>query len=130
MVYLGLSKNFPKFARFSYIEKFEYLAIIWGTVVMIGTGIMMWFEEFFMKFIPKWGVDVADIVHYYEAILATLAIIVWHFYHVHIKPGAVHTNLSWLTGRLSEEEMEEEHPLELEKIKKEEEGVIIVDDKK
>lgn len=113
-VYLGISKEFPKFGKYSYIEKSEYLAIIWGSIIMIATGLVLWFEGFFMKYIPKWGLDVADIIHYYEAILATLAIIVWHFYHVHIKPGASHTNLSWLTGKLTEEEMEEEHPLELE----------------
>lgn len=114
LTYLGFRNDYPKLPRFSYIEKSEYFALIWGSVIMIATGIVMWFEEFFMRFIPKWGVDVANIIHYYEAILATLAIIVWHFYHVHIKPGAKYTNIAWLTGKLSEEEMKEEHPLELD----------------
>lgn len=118
MTYLGLRKEFPRMGRFSYVEKSEYFALLWGAVIMIATGLIMWFEEFFMKYIPKWGVDVANLIHYYEAILATLAIIVWHFYHVHIKPGAKYTNLAWLTGKLSEEEMKEEHPLELEEEEK------------
>jgi formate dehydrogenase gamma subunit len=119
MTYLGFRKEYPQLGRFSYIEKSEYFALIWGAVIMIATGIVMWFEEFFMRFIPKWGLDVADMIHYYEAILATLAIIVWHFYHVHIKPGAKYTNLAWLTGKLTEEEMKEEHPLELDETEKE-----------
>ncbi len=118
LTYLGLRNNYPQLGRFSYIEKSEYFALIWGTVIMIATGIVMWFEEFFMQFIPKWGLDIANIIHYYEAILATLAIIVWHFYHVHIKPGVKYTNIAWLTGKLSEEEMKEEHPLELEETEK------------
>ncbi len=118
LTYLGFRKDYPQLGRFSYIEKSEYFALIWGAVIMIATGIVMWFEEFFMKFIPKWGVDIAGMIHYYEAILATLAIIVWHFYHVHIKSGVKYTNIAWLTGKLSEEEMKEEHPLELEENEK------------
>jgi formate dehydrogenase gamma subunit len=117
-VYLGIKKEFPRMGRFTYIEKSEYFALVWGAVIMIATGLIMWFEEFFMRYIPKWGVDVASMIHYYEAILATLAIIVWHFYHVHIKPGAKYTNIAWLTGELTEEEMKEEHPLEMEEEEK------------
>lgn len=108
LYYLNINEK-PKYTRFSYVEKSEYFALIWGAVVMIVTGLILWFEEFAMRFIPKWGVDVADIIHYYEAILATLAILVWHFYHVHIKGGVEKMNLSWLTGVLTHEEMEEEH---------------------
>lgn len=123
LTYLGFRKDYPQLDRFSYIEKSEYFALIWGAVIMIATGTVMWFEEFFMRFIPKWGLDIADMIHYYEAILATLAIIVWHFYHVHIKPGAKYTNIAWFTGKLSEEEMKEEHPLELDETEKNETSV-------
>jgi len=69
--------------------------------------------------LTKLGFDVARTVHYYEAILATLAIIVWHFYFVIFNPDVYPMNLAWLTGRVSEQEMHEDHPLELERIEHE-----------
>ncbi|NLH49027.1 MAG: hypothetical protein GX444_10540 [Myxococcales bacterium] len=116
---LGLWKKKPKFDRFSYIEKMEYLAMVWGTVVMVLTGLMLWFEELFLKFLPLWAIDVANIVHYMEAILATLAIIIWHFYSVLCNPDVAPMATHWLTGKMTEEQMEHEHPLELERIKRE-----------
>ncbi len=115
--YFGLRKECPFFDRFSYIEKAEYLALIWGSVIMIVTGIIMWAETLFLKFLPYWVINLSTVIHYYEAILATLAIFVWHLYHVLIKPGAKEANIAFITGLLSEKEMEEEHPLELKKLK-------------
>lgn len=114
---LGLSGRRPLFGRFSYIEKSEYWALVWGTTVMTGTGFILWFENTFIGLITKLGWDVARLVHFYEAWLATLAIIVWHFYYVIFSPDVYPMNMSWLTGTLSEEEMREEHPLELEALK-------------
>jgi len=115
---LGLTKDKPRFGRFSYMEKAEYWALMWGAVLMTLTGAMLWADEMTMGAIGKLGFDIARVVHYYEAILATLSIIVWHFYFVIFNPEVYPMNLSWLTGRLSEEEMAEEHPLELERIKR------------
>ncbi|MBE2214043.1 MAG: cytochrome c3 family protein [Opitutaceae bacterium] len=115
---LGLSKEKPRFGRFSYMEKAEYWALMWGAVLMTVTGAMLWADEMTMGAVGKLGFDIARVVHYYEAILATLAIVVWHFYFVIFNPEVYPMNLSWLTGRLSEEEMAEEHPLELERIKR------------
>jgi cytochrome b subunit of formate dehydrogenase len=117
---LGLAKEKPRFGRFSYMEKAEYWALMWGAVLMTVTGALLWVDELTMGAIGKLGFDIARVVHYYEAILATLSIIVWHFYFVIFNPEVYPMNLSWLTGRLSEEEMAEEHPLELERIKREE----------
>jgi len=117
---LGLSSQRPKADRFSYVEKMEYLAMMWGTVVMVLTGAILWFEEFVLKFLPLWAIDVAHIIHLMEAILATLAIIIWHFYSVLFNPDVAPMATHWLTGRLTEEEMEHEHPRELERIKREE----------
>jgi cytochrome b subunit of formate dehydrogenase len=115
---LGISKVKPKLDRFSYIEKAEYWALIWGTVVMAVTGILLWFENYFLGLTSKLFLDVATTIHYYEAWLATLAIIVWHFYFVIFNPEIYPMNLAWIRGTLTEEEMSEEHPLELERIKK------------
>ena len=118
---LGLTPVKPKLDRFSYIEKAEYWALIWGTLVMAGTGFAMWLDNSFMNLFGKLGYDIARSIHYYEAILATLAIIVWHFYFVMFNPDSYPLNTAFWTGKLSHREMEEEHPLELERILEEEE---------
>lgn len=115
----GLSTVKPRFGRFSYIEKSEYWALVWGTIVMAVTGVIMWFDNTFMGLLTKLGWDVARTIHFYEAWLATLSIIVWHFYYVIFNPDIYPMNMAWLTGNLTESEMAEEHPLELEKLKKE-----------
>jgi len=117
---LGLRKDKPKLDRFSYIEKAEYWALVWGTIVMTVTGILMWFENTSMGIITKLGYDISRTVHFYEAWLAALAILVWHFYFVLFNPDSYPMNLAWLTGKLTEREMLEEHPLELERIKEQE----------
>jgi len=119
---LGLSKRKPAFERFSYIEKTEYWAMIWGTVLMGLTGILMWANELTINYLSKLGFDISRTVHFYEAILATLAIVVWHFYFVIFNPDVYPMNLSWLTGYLSEEEMEDEHPAWLERLKQDPES--------
>src|SRR4029078_770186 len=116
---LGLSNAKPKFGRFSYIEKSEYWALVWGTIVMAVTGLVMWFDNTFIGLFSKLGYDVSRTIHFYEAWLATLAIIVWHLYFVIFNRDEYAMNIECLTGRLSEREMAEEHPRELERLKKE-----------
>ncbi len=117
---LGISKTKPKLDRFSYVEKAEYWALIWGTIIMTATGVIMWFNNTFIDIFTLLGWQIARTVHYYEAWLATLAIIVWHFYFVIFNPEIYPMNMSWITGKITEEEMQEEHPLELEKLKEKE----------
>lgn len=111
---LGFSPTKPKFGRFSYIEKSEYWALVWGTIVMVVTGGILWFDNISLGILTKLWWDVARTVHFYEAWLATLAIIVWHFYFVIFNPDTYPINLAFWKGTLTEEEMDEEHPLELE----------------
>jgi cytochrome b subunit of formate dehydrogenase len=113
---LGRTSEKPRLDRFSYIEKSEYWALVWGTGVMAVTGLMMWFDNTSIGLLSKLGYDVARAIHFYEAWLASLAILVWHFYFVIFNPDVYPMNSSWLTGTLSEREMEEEHPLELERL--------------
>ena len=119
---LGLAATKPAFGRFCYIEKAEYWAMAWGTILMAVTGAILWFDNTSMGYITKLGFDIARIIHFYEAVLATLAIIVWHFYFVIFNPEVYPMNLAWLTGRMSEKEMLEEHPLQLAEIKAAEES--------
>jgi formate dehydrogenase gamma subunit len=107
---LGLTKNKARFARFGYPEKMEYWAVIWGTIIMGATGLLIWMKMPVTRFFPRWIVDVATTIHYYEAILACLAIIVWHFYHVIFDPDIYPMNWAWLDGKVSEKWHEEEHP--------------------
>jgi formate dehydrogenase gamma subunit len=115
---LGLTPDKPQFGRFSYVEKAEYWALVWGTIVMALTGGILWFENASMGVLTKLGWDIARTVHFYEAWLATLAIVVWHFYYVIFNPDVYPMSTAWLTGYISEEEMLDEHPLELEAIQR------------
>jgi formate dehydrogenase gamma subunit len=115
--YLGLKRVKPKIARFGYAEKAEYWAVIWGTFVMGLTGLMIWFKISLFSFLPRWWIDIALAIHFYEAVLATLAIIVWHFYQVIFDPDVYPVNFAFLDGRVSEELYEEEHELAFEAIK-------------
>ena len=116
--YLKRTDKQPRFARFSYIEKLEYWALVWGSVVMTVTGFALWFANISLRYVPKWVLDVATVIHYYEAWLAVLAIIVWHFYWVIYNPRVYPMSLVWLTGRMSKKAMEHEHPEELEEEEK------------
>jgi formate dehydrogenase gamma subunit len=108
----GLGGSKPKFGRFGYAEKMEYWAVVWGTIIMGVTGLMIWFKMEVTRLLPRWVVDVATTIHYYEAILACLAILVWHFYHVIFDPDVYPLNRAVLDGRVSREWLEEEHPLD------------------
>lgn len=109
---LGKQIQKPKFKRYNYIEKMEYWALVWGAFIMIATGSMLTFENFFMKFFPKWALDVANAVHFYEAVLATLAILVWHFYFVIFDPDHYPLNVSMDTGKIGKEEEREDDDLQ------------------
>jgi formate dehydrogenase gamma subunit len=120
LYYVGLRKERPKIARFGYAEKAEYWAVIWGTIVMGLTGLMIWFKTGAFGFLPRWWIDIAIAVHFYEAVLATLAIVVWHFYHVVFDPEVYPVNFAFYDGRVSEELFKEEHELAYEQLKEEE----------
>jgi len=108
----GLSDEKPKIGRFGYAEKIEYWAVVWGTIIMGVTGLMIWFKLDVTRFLPRWGVDVALTIHYYEAVLACLAIVVWHFYHVIFDPDVYPLNTACWNGRVSEEWQKHEHALD------------------
>lgn len=110
---LGFAKTFPQMGRYTFEEKMEYWAFVWGTAVMVVTGFMMWNPLATVKFLPGEAIPAAKAAHGGEAVLAVLAIIIWHMYGVHIK----RLNKSMFTGKMSEQDMLHEHPLELADIK-------------
>ena len=95
---LGLGDTPPGRSAHSYIEKAEYWAVVWGAVVMIATGLLLWANNLAMKLLPKTWLDAATSVHFYEAVLATLAIVVWHFYSVIFDPDVYPLNTAFLKG--------------------------------
>ena len=109
---LGLQRERPEQGRYTVEEKAEYWALAWGTLIMVVTGFMLWNPIATANLLPGQFIPAAKIAHGGEAILASLAIIVWHFYGVHARVF----NKSMFLGRLNEEEMEEEHLLELAEI--------------
>jgi len=106
---LGLRDARPRFGRFSYVEKAEYWALVWGAAVMIGTGLMLWFDNLAAQWFPKGLLDVMLVIHYYEAWLATLAILIWHMYSTVFNPAVYPMNPSWLTGRMPQWMYRHEH---------------------
>ncbi len=114
--YLGLTREKPKFGRFSYAEKAEYWALVWGTALMAVTGIMLWAKVYVGNLLARWWVDAATAVHFYEAILATLAIIVWHFYQVFFDPDVYPINWAWWNGKMDAEHYHKEHELDTESL--------------
>jgi formate dehydrogenase gamma subunit len=114
--YLGARKLKPKLARFGYAEKAEYWAVVWGTIIMGLTGLMIWFKIAIFSFLARWWIDIALAIHFYEAVLATLAIVVWHFYQVIFDPDVYPVNFAFIDGRVSEESYKEEHELAYEQL--------------
>jgi formate dehydrogenase gamma subunit len=107
--YLGIRREKPSFEQYDYTQKAEYWALVWGTVVMALTGFVLWFPETAVDIFPTWIVEASQMLHYYEAWLATLAILVWHFFFVIFHPDVYPMSWTWLTGRMDAHEAEEHH---------------------
>ncbi|HEX7285590.1 MAG TPA: cytochrome c3 family protein [Candidatus Angelobacter sp.] len=96
---LGLRRQPPGRAAHSYVEKVEYWALVWGSAIMVVTGILLWSNNLMLRWLPKLALDLATSIHFYEAVLATLAIVVWHFYFVVFDPDVYPMDSAWLTGK-------------------------------
>lgn len=118
----GRAKKGPKFAKYSYKEKVDYLAEYWGTPVMIISGLMLMYPGVAAGIFPRWVVASAHFVHQGEGLLAILVIFTWHLYAVHFSPDFFPMNRVWLTGKVDREVMEHEYPLELARLEEEGKG--------
>jgi len=107
---LGLRQERPRFGRFSYVEKAEYWALVWGTVVMVVTGVALWFSTTVESVLSLGAIGVMLVIHFYEATLAGLAILIWHFYSTIFNPPVYPNNPSWYTGKMPEAMYRDEHP--------------------
>ena len=109
----------PDYGRYNFIEKLEYLSVAWGSLVMILSGFFMWNVELSLSLFPLWVLDIFVIAHGYEAMLAFLAIIIWHMYNVHLNPEVFPMSRIWLDGRITGHQLKTLHALEYEKIEAE-----------
>jgi len=112
--YIGKRKRPPTFGMYDYTQKAEYWALIWGTAIMGLTGLILMYPTIATSWLPAWVVRVSETIHFYEAILAVSAIIVWHFFFVIFLPREYPMSWTWITGRMDREEWEQHHGREVE----------------
>jgi formate dehydrogenase gamma subunit len=108
------ASEFPKYDRFEWKQKFEYWGVVWGVILMGITGFMLMFPFVTLQYIPYAWLRLAAVMHFYEALLATLVVFIWHFYNVHLN-FEFPMQTSFITGKISEEMLKKEHRLEYER---------------
>jgi cytochrome b subunit of formate dehydrogenase len=109
----------PQFDRYTYWEKFDYMAVFWGMFIIGGSGLMLWFPEFFARFLPGWAFNIATVVHGHEALLAIGFIFTIHFFNGHLRPEKFPMDTVVFTGVLPEHELRDERPLEYARLVRE-----------
>lgn len=116
LYFLGRRIQKARFGRYDFKQKTEYLSLLWGSVVMIATGLMMWYPVIVTRLLPGEFIPAARVAHGGEGLLAFLAIFVWHLYGAAFSPEVFPLDTSIFTGKISEHRMKEEHPLEYEEL--------------
>jgi len=111
---VGMKVAEPKFGRYDFRHKIEYWSLVWGMLLMGVTGLILLFPTVVTTFVPGGVVTASRVAHSYEAFLAFLAIVLWHFYNAHFAADVFPLDTSIFTGRVSIERMQREHPLEYE----------------
>ena len=112
-LYLG---ERPAGDRWTYWEKFDYLAVFWGVVIIGLSGLMLWFPLFFTQFLPGWTLNAAHVVHSDEALLATGFIFIFHFFHTHLRPESFPMDIVVFTGKMPLHRLKAERPLEYQRL--------------
>ena len=108
----------PSYGKWTYWEKFDYMAVFWGVVVIGSTGLVLWFPVVFTKFLPGWLINVAQIIHSDEALLAVGFIFTIHFFNTHLRPEAFPMDTVIFTGTVQAEEYKDDRPREFEELEK------------
>ncbi len=114
--YLGRRPEPPRFGRFTPLQKLQYWGAGLGSLLMIATGLVLWFHTQAMAAMPKWVIDVTAIVHGYEGLILFLLLFGWHLYIVHLSPGNFPLQRTFLDGTITAERLFEEHRLEYEEL--------------
>jgi formate dehydrogenase gamma subunit len=113
---LGIAPRAPQFDRFDYKQKFEYWGLIFGGMVMVATGLVLWFPTVAARYLPASVIPTSKVLHTNEAMLATLVVVVWHMYGSHLSPEVFPADTSIFTGRISRERLKHEHFLEYQRL--------------
>ena len=108
--------SIPRFDKWTYWEKFDYWAEVFGSMIIGGTGLLLWFPELASRVIPGWGFNIAMVIHGYEALLAIGFIFTIHFFNTHVRPGTFPVDEVMFTGSVQEEELKEDRPEEYKRL--------------
>ena len=114
--FVGKRPGRPKFPRYAYFEKFDYWAVFWGVAIMVGSGLLRWFPDRATSLLTPTAYEIGLHAHADEGLLAALAIFVWHFYNVHLRPQIFPMSWVFITGRMTAEELKHEHGAEYDEI--------------
>ncbi len=120
--YLGLSEEHPRYDRYDYKQKWEYWSLMVGNVIMILSGLILYFPTVAARLMPGQFIPAAKVAHSNEGLLAFLVITIWHIFNAHLHPDVFPFDTSIFTGKITEERMEHEHPLELARLEPEGQG--------
>lgn len=108
----------PEYGRWTYWEKFDYMAVFWGVIIIGSTGLILWFPVFFTQLLPGWAINIAQIIHSDEALLAVGFIFTIHFFNTHIRPESFPMDTVIFTGHVPYEEYKDDRPREFEELEK------------
>jgi formate dehydrogenase subunit gamma len=111
--YLGLSDDEARFDRFDYRQKFEYWGLVMGGLLMIATGLILYFPLLVTSVLPGVMIPIAKVAHSNEGLMAFLVVLTWHIYNAHLNPDVFPFDYTIFNGKISRHRMEHEHPLEL-----------------
>ncbi len=114
--YLGLTDRHPQYDRYDYKQKFEYWGLVFGNVIMVVTGLILFFPVRFAEIFPGQVIPAAKVAHSNEGLMAFFVITIWHIFNAHLNPDVFPFDPSMFTGKISRERMLHEHPLELARI--------------
>ena len=114
--YLGVSEEQARFDRFDYRQKFEYWGLVMGGLLMVATGLVLYFPLVVTRFLPGVLIPIAKVAHSNEGLMAFLVVLLWHIYNAHLNPDVFPFDHTIFTGKISRHRMESEHPLELARL--------------
>jgi len=116
LYWLTIRPTLPRYGRYSFLEKLEYLGVGFGASIMVLTGIALWFPVYSTRILPNWVMELSFRAHSQEALLAATVIFLWHFYFVHLSPVEFPMNRTFLDGKYPLEHLRLNHPREYEEL--------------
>jgi len=109
----------PEFDRWTYWEKFDFMAVFWGMFVIGLSGMVLWIPEYASWVMPGWMINIMHLAHSEEAFLAAVFIFTVHFFNTHLVPDKFPLEKNIFTGRYTVGALKHERPLEYERIVRE-----------